>query len=367
MGYAHSLGDDLLGDACEADIPDDLRDVVSGIVIQLKRNKALESFEISGLFVAALDCNEQFKIRHRCCPECCVRETTIEGKDGPEKVTEYYHRQVYAQMSGPNFSVILDLEPVRPGGEECQTAIRLLTRIRNLYGPRFFDVITVDAWYPKGPFIRAVQQLGWGVVSVLKQERYEIYQETTALLPQVKAERFVCDRGPQKREICLQEVKDLSFSEEPIGPVRVVVAEEKWKENHRKGTKKVLEPKESHWRWVVTKELDGHPTRVIWDIGYNRWGIENHAFNEMTQFCHLTYCPHHEPVAIIVWLLFLIIGFVTFEAFARFKWQIASLGKSHPSGDPAAALAGYCPLGGAPTALERMSPAPRKLYGVIAL
>ena len=115
----------------------------------------------------------------------------------------------------------------------------------------------------------------------------------------------------------MQEVKDLSFSEEPIGPVRVVVAEEKWKENHRKGTKKVLEPKESHWRWVVTKELDGYPTRVIWDIGHNRWGIENHAFNEMTQFCHLTHCPHHEPVAIIVWLLFLIIGFVTFEAFAR--------------------------------------------------
>ena len=190
LGYAHSLSDDLLGDACEAYIPDDLRDILSGVVIQLKRNKALESFKISGLFVAALDCNEQFKSRHRCCPECCVREITIEGKDGPEKVTEYYHRQVYAQMSGPNFSVILDLEPVRPGEEECQTAIRLLTRIRILYGPRFFDVVTVDAWYPKGPFIRAVQQLGWGVVSVLKQERYEIYQETTALLPQVKAERF---------------------------------------------------------------------------------------------------------------------------------------------------------------------------------
>src|SRR5512146_277735 len=90
----------------------------------------------------------QFASRHRCCPECCQR--TIEFKDAQgqkQSLTEYYHRHVYAQMHGPEFSVILDLEPIRPGEEEARAALRLLGRMRRTYGPRFFDVVTADAWY----------------------------------------------------------------------------------------------------------------------------------------------------------------------------------------------------------------------------
>ena len=75
----------------------------------------------------------------------------------------------------------MDVEPVRPGEDEAAAALRLLGRMRRLYGPRFFDVVTVDAWYATGPFLKAVQRLGWGVVSVLKQARYEMYQAATAL------------------------------------------------------------------------------------------------------------------------------------------------------------------------------------------
>ena len=74
-------------------------------------------------------------------------------------------------------------EPIHPGEEECQAALRLLGRMRRIYGLRFFDAVTVDAWYLQGPWIRAVQKLGWGVVCVLKQERLEIYQEADALRP----------------------------------------------------------------------------------------------------------------------------------------------------------------------------------------
>jgi len=87
----------------------------------------------------------------------------------------------------------------------------------------FFDAITVDAWYTKGPFLRAVQKLGWGVVAVLKQERFEVYQETTALTQPQGAPALAMGR-PSRRPV---EVKDLSFTE-VRGPVRVVVAEENW-------------------------------------------------------------------------------------------------------------------------------------------
>jgi hypothetical protein len=36
----------------------------------------------------------------------------------------------------------------------------LLGLMRRLYGPRFFDAVTVDAWYTTEPFIKAVQRLG---------------------------------------------------------------------------------------------------------------------------------------------------------------------------------------------------------------
>jgi len=326
--YAHWLSDDLLVDACEAYDPEDLREVLVGINRQLKRNKALESFKINGLLAVALDCNEQFSSRHRCCSDCCVREVEVRTKRGVETLTEYYHRQVYAQMSGPDLSIILDVEPLRPGEEECQAALRLLGRIRRMYGPRFFDVVTVDAWYPKGPFIKAVQRLGWGLVCVLKQQRYEIYQETSALMGQSPAECFLSKDWPQDREVTLREVKELSFTDEAIGRVRVVVSDETWQENHWKGGQKVREAKESHWRWIATQELAGYPAKVVWQVGHNRWGVENHAFNELTKFCHLTHCPHHEPVAIVVWLLFLILGFVTFEAFARLNGKLLRLGKT---------------------------------------
>ncbi len=56
---------------------------------------------------------------------------------------------VYAQIQGPAFSVVLDLEAIRPGEDESAAALRLLGRMRRLYGPRFFDAITVDAWYTR--------------------------------------------------------------------------------------------------------------------------------------------------------------------------------------------------------------------------
>lgn len=124
------------------------------------------------MLVVCLDANEQFNSQCRCCPECCQRQIKVRDKDGREQeVTQYYHRQVDAQIIGPDFSAILDLEPIQPGEDEAAAALRLLGRMRRLYGVRFIDVVTVDAWYAKSPFLRAVEKMGWGWVGVLKQER----------------------------------------------------------------------------------------------------------------------------------------------------------------------------------------------------
>jgi hypothetical protein len=210
-------------------------------------------------------------------------------------------------------SVVLDLEPIRPGEDEAASALRLLGRMRRLYGPRFFDAVTVDAWYATGPFFKAVQRLGWGVVAVLKQERYEIYQEASALM----------DQSPPiawqwaDRQVELREVKQLPFTDPALGLMRVVQAQEQWSERRVQGGRKTTVAQRSFWRWLVSPELDGLPAQGVWRIGHARWGIENHVFNQLTQHYHLEHCPHHHPVAIVAWLLILVLAFNLFEWFAR--------------------------------------------------
>ena len=160
IGWSKPISDDTFGYTLERYYLEDLRQVQVDINKELKRNKAFESAKINGLLVIALDANEQFHSRHRCCADCCQRPIEVKDSQGQvQRLVEYYHRQVYAQLHGPDFSVILDLEPIRPGEDESRAALRLLGRMRRLYGPRFFDVITVDAWYASEGFFAAVHKL----------------------------------------------------------------------------------------------------------------------------------------------------------------------------------------------------------------
>jgi len=324
VGWPQLISDDAFGYVLERYRSEDWRAVLVAVNRNLKANKAFESAKIAGRLVVAVDANEQFHSRHRCCPDCGQRQVEVKDAQGqPQTVTEYYHRQVYAQMHGPDFSVILDLEPIRPGEDEAAAALRLLGRMRRLYGPRFFDVVTVDAWYATGPFLKAVQRLGWGVVSVLKQERYEIYQEATALSRGQKPRAWRWE----DRAVDLWEVKDLPFTDAALGPVRVVLAEERWEERSRRAGRTERVARKSQWRWLVTAELDDAEAPVIWRIGHQRWGVENHAFNELTQHYHLEHCPRHEPVAILAWLLILVLGFNLFELFVRRHGQLWRQGR----------------------------------------
>jgi hypothetical protein len=322
-GWSQRISDDALVYALKRYYLQDLRQLLVDINKRLKRNKALESAKIQGLLVVALDANEQFHSRHRCCEACCQRRLKIKDKDGQFcEVTEYYHRQVYAQLHGPELSTILDLEPIRPGEDEAAAALRLLGRMRRSYGPRFFDVVTVDAWYATEPFFKAVHKLGWPVVAVLKQERYDIYQEASVLSRQQTPKQWQVEN----RAVQLWDVRALSFGKS--NSMRVVLAQESWEQNRRLGTQKIRETVQSHWRWLVGEQLNGYGPEVIWRIGHQRWGVENHVFNELTQHYHLTHCPHHEPVAIVAWLLFLILGFTMFELFIRLNSKLWRQGRT---------------------------------------
>jgi hypothetical protein len=325
-GLKKPLSDDTFEYVTERLWLEDLRHSLAGIAKTLKSNKSLESSKLNGWLFVSLDANEHFKSRSRCCPCCCQRqieETDAQGQK--QKVTEYYHRYVFAQINGPKINVLLDLEPIRPGEDECAAALRLLGRMRRLYGPRFFDAVTVDAWYVRGPFLRAVQKLGWQWVAVLKREDMEVYQEARQLSQGQKPEVF--DDDQRGRQVRLWEVKDLNLSQEYGQRVRVVRTEEEWVEKCIRGGSKRREPRQSQWVWGASGGLDGYPGRVIYQAGHRRWGIENKAFNELTQAYHLEHCYHHEPVSMLAQMLILLTGFTLFTAFTELSNKLVRLGE----------------------------------------
>jgi len=329
VGYLSPISDDTFGYATNRMNPEKLRRAGSFINRRLKRGKAFEENKTNGLLVVSLDANEQFCSDHRCCQDCLIREVSCKDAQGQEaKKTQYYHKQVYAQLSGPKLSVILDVEPMRPGEEECAAALRLLRRMRQTYGPRFFDVVVVDSWYTNGPFLKTVvEELGWPVIAVLKQERYDIYKEALALTQGQPTQ--VVERGeePHQRRVEIWDVPSLRFSDTYTEPVRVVRVRERWTERTRKGKAWKVEQKEQTWIWVVAGDLGAYDGAAIRDLGHLRWKIENNAFGELTQHWHLTHCAHHQPVAILSLLWIKIIAFTLFHAFAILHGKLFRLGK----------------------------------------
>jgi hypothetical protein len=329
VGYHNPISHDAFGYASQRMDPEQLRRVARYINRRLKRGKSFEASKMHGLLVVSLDANEQFCSDHRCCEDCLNREVTCQNAHGePVKKTQYYHKQIYAQLSGPSLSVILDVEPMRPGEEECAAALRLLRRMRQRYGPRFFDLAVVDAWYTNGPFLKTVtKELGWPVVAVLKQERREIYQEALTLTAGKPTQVVERGEGPNRRRVEIWDVPALRLSDTYTDPVRVVRVRERWTERTQQGKEwKTLE-KEQTWIWVVAGDLDGYDGAAIRDFGHLRWKIENNAFGELTQHWHLTHVAHHKPVAVLALLWIKIIAFTLFHAYAICHGKLFRLGK----------------------------------------
>jgi len=324
VGYSKPISDDALAYTTQRMHLEPLRATLVTTNKLLKRNKAFVRNQISGQLALNIDANEHFKSRSRCCPQCLQRKIKLKNAQGQEEeVIEYYHKEVYAQLSGPHWNTLLDVEPLRPGEEERAAALRLLGRLRRLYGVRFFDVVVADAWYAKGPFLKAVTALGWAVVVVLKQEDYDVYQEALALTQGKPTEEFRHDG----REIRIWEVRDLTFSKTYGRAVRVVRAEEKWTEFKVVGGKKKPLLKESNWLWVATEQLDPYGCRTIWNLGHGRWRIENNAFNVLTQHWHLRHCAHHDPTSILACLLITFLAFNLFHAFVLLNGKLYRQGK----------------------------------------
>ena len=165
---------------------EELRQTIAGLLQTLTANEALASCKLNGLFFLSLDANEHFKSP----PDVRVVASVRRGNryaGHKHSVTESSHRSVFAHRPGSKLSVLVEVEPIRPGEEECPAALRLRVRVRRRYGPRCCDALTVDGWYAQGPFLRAVRKLGWAWGGRAQASRHGSLSRGAGLKPRAKA------------------------------------------------------------------------------------------------------------------------------------------------------------------------------------
>ena len=130
----------------------------------LKRNKAFDDGRVQGRIVAAMDGIEILSSYSRCCDACLERRVSV--RQGGVKVErlQYYHRAVACQIVSSPVKAVLAMEWLQPGETEDAAALRLLHKLPELYGSRFFDILLLDALYAQAPVLQCADEHGWDLV-----------------------------------------------------------------------------------------------------------------------------------------------------------------------------------------------------------
>jgi hypothetical protein len=283
-----------------------LRQILCGIVHQLKRNKALTSHE--DWYVAAVDGHEFFSSRKRCCPQCQTRTLTVDG----EPVTQYYHQGVVCHLIGQELALVLDVELLRPGEGEETAAKRLLERVFT-HSPRFFDVVVGDALYFDAPFLNFCWDHHKHVIVTAKGDHRLLVQDAAGLFAHQEPGRWVEDHG--KRTVKFWDEEGFTSCEGVKPPLRFLRTEETVPKRERIAGQWQETDETTTWSWATTLTKAQLSTRGLWRCGHARWDIENDCFNTLAAHWGLDHCFKHAAQAIVNFLLTSFIVYALVQSF----------------------------------------------------
>jgi hypothetical protein len=285
-----------------------LRRGIHHIYDRLKRNKALPDHR--GIGVAVLDGHESHTSYLQHCAGCLERTIHTENTDR----TQFYHRQVTlmllpsARPGCEPIRLLLDHEPQRTGEDEVTTALRLLVRVIGSY-PRAFDLVLADALYATAPFFNFLLARGKHALTVLKDDRRNLYQDAAGLFDHLPARE-----GSFRNRQCLWwDFPDLLTWPQVNTPVRVIRSLETYSVKRQLDGKD--DPGTRDWIWVTTLPAQPVSTERAVGFGHQRWDIENHGFNELVKGWHADHVYRHDPNAIECFLLIAFLACNLFHAF----------------------------------------------------
>jgi hypothetical protein len=282
-----------------------LRSLLHDLYSRLKRMKALAP-PGHGLMAAILDGHESHATFRRCCPACLER--TIHARDGDR--IQYYHRHVALQLVGRDSSVILDVEPQKPGEDEVATGVRLLERALPAY-PRAFEVIVADALYADPRMFNHVLAHGKDMIAVLKDNQPGLLEDAQGLWEQTVPATSSYDG----RSCTGWDIEGFTSWPQVTQPVRIVRSLEK--RSVRRQIDGQVEELSSDWVWVTTLSKARASTAAVTQLGHGRWTIENQGFNELVNRWYADHVYKHQPNAMLIFWLMAVACLNLFLAFYR--------------------------------------------------
>jgi hypothetical protein len=284
VGAGRAFRDDVLRYSLSGFHLEGLEDMLVQVNRTLKRNKAFDASRVQGHIVAALDGVEVLSSYSRCCEACLERRVSVRRAGVKTEQVQYYHRAVGCQIVSGPCKPFLGLEWLQPGEGEDTAALRLLHRLPDLYGSRFFDILLLDALYAQAPVLRLAEATGWELVVILKQNQRDLYQSAVRLFAHRPADASGTDRREGKSyEFQIWDTEGLPFSADHPQPVRVVRSEEKLTQNHYRRGEIQPETTEHEWLWITTLNAQAFPGTVVRQLGHARWKQENNGWNDLTQ------------------------------------------------------------------------------------
>jgi Transposase DDE domain len=301
VGADRGFRDDVLRYSLSGFYVEGLERMLIRVNRTLKRNKALDQGRVQNRIVAAVDGIEVLSSYSRCCDSCLQRRVVIRKGGVKTEHLQYYHRAVGCQIVSSPCKPFLALEWLQPGEGEDSAALRLLGKLPELYGSRFFDILLLDALYAQAPVFKLAQRSGWDVVVSLKQNQRDLYQSAIRLFARRPADASGTERHDGKSyRFQLWDTEGLPFSSDHPQLVRVVRSEEKLTQNHYRQGQLQPETTEHEWLWITTLESQAFPATLVRRLGHDRWKQENNGWNDLTQnwaFKHgfLHACRHRPP------------------------------------------------------------------------
>jgi len=275
-----------------------LENMLVDINRRLKRSKAFDEGRAQGRLVAALDGIEVLSSFSRRCESCLERRVTLKENGRKVEQIQYYHRAVGCQMIHSPVKAFLAIEWLQPGEAEDTAALRLLRRLPDLYGSRFFDILLLDALYAQTPVLQLVREIGWDAVVSLKQNARDLYQSAVRLFSQRPPDMALTEQQDHKTyQIQLWDTEGLPFTIDNPEPVRVVRSEEVLQRQRYRQGERTPHSTDHEWLWITTLRQSEFPPTVIRQLGHARWKQENNGWMDLTQYWALKHgflhaCQH---------------------------------------------------------------------------
>jgi hypothetical protein len=224
-----------------------------------------------------------------------------------------------AYLVGFHLPVVLDVEMIQPGEGEIVAARRLIERLMGRYR-RFFDVIQGDALYWEGPLFDLCRKHGKHLLAVLKDNNPAFLADAKALLT---GEPDLVRKAENGRHIHYWDQE--GFTTDSIqSPLRVLRTEETWTQRERVAGKWIESQRVSTWFWATSIPHHLIPSHQLCQVGHERWKIENSIFNTLSQHWGLDHCFHHQPTAILNFVLILFIAHILLTCFHRLNMKEAA-------------------------------------------